>query len=134
MEPTQVTFPDLFDLQDRVRFAPMEGRIWLDKYRMLLLHVEAFGSFRAELIHSLGVNKARTLLTRMGYVAGARDAELARRVRPGESELAAFAVGPQLHALEGIVFVQPVDVRMDVAKGEYYGEFIWRDSDRKSVV
>ncbi|WP_460904007.1 sigma 54-interacting transcriptional regulator [Paraburkholderia jirisanensis] len=111
----------------RLHFSPGDGRIWLDEQRMLLVHTGAIGTLRRELIESLGLDAARGLLTRMGYNSGARDAELARRVRPENSITEMFAVGPQLHMLEGITAVEPVRLEIDVERGEYYGEFIWKN-------
>jgi len=65
----------------RLHFSPADGRIWLDDQRMLLIHSSALGVLRRELIESLGIDRARGLLTRMGYHAGSRDAQMARRVR-----------------------------------------------------
>ncbi|MFX8937902.1 V4R domain-containing protein, partial [Acinetobacter baumannii] len=39
-----------------------------------------------------------------------------------------FAVGPQLHALEGFVAVEPVRIDIDVERGVHYVEQIWHDS------
>lgn len=126
-------FPDMRDLLDRLHFSPAEGRIWLDGRRMILLHTEAFGALRQELIESLGAHSARGLLTRMGYLSGSRDAQLALKVRPNGSLLDAFAVGPQLHALEGVVLVEPVKIEMDSARGHFFGEFLWKDSSEDEM-
>ncbi|MGE5147472.1 MAG: sigma 54-interacting transcriptional regulator, partial [Candidatus Eiseniibacteriota bacterium] len=123
-----VVLPDIGDLASRLRFCPQDGRIWLDQRRMILLHVSAFASMRRELIDSLGIEPARGLLTRMGYESGSNDATFARRVRGHQSMTEAFLVGPQLHALEGIVRVVPVTLDFDIAAGHYYGEFLWYDS------
>lgn len=120
--------PDFRDLSERLKFSPQDGRIWLDDIRMMLLHAGSMGALRSELIESLGINKARALLTRMGYVSGAQDAELAAKLRPNADFFDVFSVGPQLHALEGIVSVEPVRLEADVSKGEFYGEFLWHDS------
>ncbi len=125
--------PDGTDLQARLRFAPSEGRIWLDGQRMLLLHVESFGALRKELITSQGIAEARRLLTRMGYVSGLRDADMARRIRGDRSVIEAFHTGPQLHALEGIVQVEPVRMDIDLDSGRYFGEFLWHDSSEDSA-
>lgn len=120
--------PELRDLSERLKFSPQDGRIWLDDIRMMMLHASSMGALRAELIESLGINKARALLTRMGYVSGAQDAELAVKLRPNADFFDVFSVGPQLHSLEGIVHVTPVRLDADVAKGKFYGEFLWHDS------
>ncbi|HTR10489.1 MAG TPA: sigma-54-dependent Fis family transcriptional regulator [Paraburkholderia sp.] len=119
-------YPDIADLMSRLRFAPGNGRIWLDDQRMVLLHAQSLGTLRRELIDSLGIDAARGLLTRMGYNSGARDAELVGKVRPENNVAEMFAVGPQLHMLEGLTEVEPVRLEIDVEKGHYYGEFIWK--------
>lgn len=120
--------PDIADLMAKLRFSPSDGRIWLDEQRMLLIHTSAMGVLRRELIESLGLDRARGLLTRMGYNSGAHDAEMARKLRPNGSIADMFIIGPQLHALEGIVSVEPVRVEIDIEKGKHYGEFLWKNS------
>ncbi|MGQ0618699.1 MAG: sigma 54-interacting transcriptional regulator [Panacagrimonas sp.] len=126
--PTTYDMLEREDLLSRLRFAPESGHIWLDSKRMFLLHVGAFGTLRRELIETVGPAQARGMLTRMGYQSGSRDAELAKKVRADGSYFERFSVGPQLHALEGIVLVEPVRVEVDVERGHHYGEFIWRES------
>jgi two-component system, NtrC family, response regulator HydG len=122
-------FPDIADLAAQLHFSPADGRIWLNDQRMLLIHSQALGVLRRELIESLGLDQARGLLTRMGYFAGVRDAVMARKIRPNKSLQDMFSVGPQLHALEGIVQVELVRMDMDVDLGKHYGEFIWKGSN-----
>ena len=121
-------YPDIKDLASRLHFSPVDGRIWLDDSRMILLRTEAFGALRQELIESLGIESARGLLTRMGYLAGSKDAALARKVRPNDTQMNTFMVGPQMHGLEGIVRVEPVRIEMDSETGRFYCECIWIDS------
>jgi transcriptional regulator with PAS, ATPase and Fis domain/predicted hydrocarbon binding protein len=116
------------DLLSRLRFAPETGHIWLDTKRMFLLHTDAYGTLRQELIETVGLANARGIFTRMGYQSGSRDAELAKKIRADMSYFERYSVGPQLHALEGIVTVEPVRVEIDVERGHHYGEFLWRDS------
>ncbi|WP_218578838.1 sigma-54-dependent Fis family transcriptional regulator [Vineibacter terrae] len=120
--------PDIADLAAHLRFSPQSGHIWLHDKRMLLIHAEAMGVLRRELIDSIGLDHARGLLTRMGYYAGARDAEIARKVRAQTSLHDMFIVGPQLHALSGIVQVETVRLDIDVERGRFDGEFLWKAS------
>ena len=126
--PVSPPMPDWNDLRAKIRFAPADGRIWLDDQRMVLMHLSSLTSLRRELIDTLGVDRARGILTRMGYEAGARDARIARKVRPSANYFDILAVGPQLHALEGVVAVDPIRVEIDVSKGICLAEFLWRDS------
>ena len=75
------------DLLSRLRFSPETGNIWLDSKRMFLLHVGAFGTLRRELIETMGMARARGILTRMGYQSGSRDAELAKKLGISERSL-----------------------------------------------
>lgn len=120
--------PTLEELTECLSFSPDDGRIWLNDQRMVLLHASSFGLFRRELIESLGAEQVRALLTRSGYLSGSRDAELVRQRWSGADPAAIFAAGTQLHALEGLVKVEPVHFEFDTEKGTYLGEFLWHHS------
>lgn len=116
------------DLRARVHFCAETGQIWLHEHRMLLVHAEAQATLRKELIDTLGMDRARGLLARMGYAAGVRDAELARTRAEDSSDLEAFMTGPQLHTLEGIVRVTPVKLELNRHSGKFYAEFLGEHS------
>ena len=120
--------PTVADLSECLFFSPGDGRIWLQDQRMVLLHSEALGSLRREMIDSIGLDKARGLLTRAGYVSGARDAQLVRQQWPDADPPAAAIAGTRLHALEGVVQVEVVHVRYDADTGDYEGEFLWHNA------
>ena len=118
-----IRVPDIQDLAKRLRFAPQQGRIWLDDQRMMLMHISSLGALRQELIESLGKETARGLITRIGYQAGNNDAAMARKVRAGSNTYDDFLAGPQLVSLEGIVHCEPIALDIDVERGHYYGDF-----------
>jgi len=128
MNKPSMRYPQNGDLRKLLRFSAEDGAIWLAENRMLLLHTAAVSALRKELIGTVGVDLARRLLMRMGFASGARDAELAQRVRGNRSVTEAFFVGPQLHMLEGSVQVTPVRLEMDVGAGTFDGEFRWEHS------
>jgi two-component system response regulator HydG len=121
----RVPFPELADLMGRLHFSTTDGRIWLDDQRMLLVHAKSLGMLRKEMIENLGMDVARGFMTRMGYHAGISDARMARKIRSRYSLQDMFAVGPQMHCLEGIGMSQAVRMECDVDKGTHYGEFLW---------
>ena len=121
-------FPPFTDLHEAIRFDSQNGNIWLEEQRMLLLHAAAVGSMRKELMRSLGEDYTRGLLMRMGSTSGRTDAQFAARLRKGASLKDIFAVGPQLHCVEGIVNVEPVALDLGEKSGHFYGEFVWRNS------
>lgn len=120
--------PTVSDISECLFFSPGDGRIWLQDQRMVLLHTEALGSLRREMIDSLGLEQARGLFTRAGYVSGARDAQLVRKQWPEADPLAAALAGTRLHALEGVVKVELVQVSYDPDTSGYEGEFLWHNS------
>lgn len=120
--------PTLRDLAEALSFSPDDGRIWLGDQRMVLWRSSTFGSLRAELIARLGQEQARSLLTRVGYAAGARDAELVRRTWPGSDPVNAFHAGPQMHKLGGIVRPEAIAFEFDIARGSFHADFWWHDS------
>ncbi len=117
-----------FDLPTNLKLNFDYGSITLDKHRMLLMHAGAFGSLRKELIDTLGIERARGLLTRMGYASGKRDAELARVMMPTMSDADVLMLGPRLHSLEGIVRVSAIRTDIDITRGMFDSEFLWENS------
>lgn len=120
--------PNLVDISECLYFSPGDGRIWLQDQRVVLLHAEALGSMRREMVDSLGIKQARGLFTRAGYVSGARDAQLVRKQWPDADPSAAAIAGTRLHALEGMVQVEVVHAAYDANTGSYEGEFLWHNS------
>ncbi|RID99834.1 sigma-54-dependent Fis family transcriptional regulator [Simplicispira hankyongi] len=120
--------PSDTDLRRLVHFSAGDGRIWLSGQRMLLVHAAAFGAMRRELMATLGPLQTRRVLMRAGYASGERDALLARQVRPDAALFDTFAVGPQLHMLEGAVQVTPQTFELDEAAGHFLGRFRWDHS------
>lgn len=116
------------DLRRMVHFSAGDGRIWLAGQRMLLVHTAALGALRREFMGTIGREQTRRMLMRAGYASGERDAALARQVRKDASLLDMFAVGPQLHMLEGAVQVTPEVCEIDVAGGRFHGVFRWDHS------
>jgi len=121
------------EMRSRLRFLPDSGQIWLDEQRMIMVHTGAMGELRRELIETLGHDRARGLLTRMGFASGTRDAAFVRRLFPNASDNDLYIIGPQLHNLEGIVNAKPVKFEMNVARGICEGEFIWENSYEAEV-
>ncbi|WP_101049674.1 sigma-54-dependent Fis family transcriptional regulator [Macromonas nakdongensis] len=120
--------PTLRELTEALVFAPGDGRIWLNDQRMLLWRASTYGSLRRELVARLGMDGARSLLTRVGYAAGARDAELVRTLWSDSDPANVFDAGPRMHQLEGFVRPQTVAFEFDIGRGDFYAEFLWHDS------
>ena len=130
---SHIRFDKLPELASRLNLWFRSGHISLEQERMVLLHTGALGSLRRELIETLGIERARGVLTRMGFASGERDAEMVRQLMPEASDDELMSLGPQMHSLEGIVHVTPITFDIDVARGEFYGEFGWDGSYEAEV-
>ena len=116
-EPSRSTL-DLSQIPEKLHFNPAEALIWLEDRRMIMMSMEGIGSLRQELIESFGMEAARSLLTRFGYISGCRDAELALKLyKDKASTLDLLMAGGELHALQGIVFGELLRSEIDVEKG-----------------
>ncbi len=122
------SFPPDADLRRMLDFSSADGRIWLAGQRMLLIHTASMGALRRELIQTIGRDQTRRVFMRTGYASGQRDAALARKLRGTESVYEMFAVGPQLHMLEGAVQVTTEQFDVDIAAGRFHGLFRWDHS------
>ncbi|MBN3862198.1 sigma 54-interacting transcriptional regulator [Pseudomonas frederiksbergensis] len=120
--------PTLAELAECLFFSPVDGRIWLNDQRMLLLHSSSFGALRREIIERQGLEQTRGLFTRTGYLSGARDARLIRERWPDADAAAVFSAGTRLHTLEGMTKVEPLHFKFDADSGFYEGEFLWHHS------
>ncbi|WP_355661092.1 sigma 54-interacting transcriptional regulator [Halomonas salifodinae] len=128
-------YPDSRDILEKLRFLPDEGQIWLGEQRMLLMQLQTMAAFRHEIIHTLGLKRAKSFFLRLGYHSGLKDAELARAVRGQEMSVEdGFLTGPQLHSLRGLVKVIPLALEIDPGRGHFYGEFEWQDSYEVAII
>lgn len=115
-------------LMERFHVDLAHGTIWLDNRRVLVLQAEWFADLRAELINRLGNESARGILTRLGYAAGIRDAQLAIKLNPGFGLLDLISSGQHFHAFQGSVAVEPLVVELDISAKHCYLEFLWKNS------
>jgi len=120
--------PTLEQLAETVAFSPEDGSIWMCGQRVMLMHSSALGALRRELAETIGLDKTRGLFTRLGWMAGARDAQLVRERWPDGDHAALFSAGPRLHSLEGLVKNEVIRFEFDNALGHFYAEFLWHNS------
>lgn len=116
------------DLRDGFVFNPAQADIRLGNRRMLLVDDLGLGLMRSELIQALGFERARGVMSRIGYGIGVADAQFAQEVRSGGSLIDIYRAGPQLHALKGAVRVEELAFEADFRKGHFYGEYLWHNS------
>jgi len=113
------------DLRELLSMNPRGGIIRLSGQRALLLDAVAMGLLRRELVDAVGWAAARSLLLRFGYAHGWRTAESLREEIPWDTEADWRRAGGRLHALQGLVRVEPMPTPPEP---EPFAHAIWRDS------
>ncbi len=98
--------PTLSELTEALHFALGDGRIWLNDQRMVLMQSQVLGRLRQEIIDAFGMEAAKGIFMRVGYMQGVRDAELILKRFPNQDLTHALAAGPRVHTLEGFVKVE----------------------------
>lgn len=88
-------------LEEMVDFA--DGRIDLRGRRLVIHSIDAFARFRGALLESVGLLRARQVLTGYGYFWGEADAATMRRIYTWDSMRELLTAGSRLHALQGVV-------------------------------
>ena len=94
-------------LAGHLHFSPDDGHIQLFDQRMLLMHAASFAELRREMVSSLGSNKAKELLIRLGYQQGFEDGERIRKLETSDMTQT-LALGARLREIEGFVRNHPV--------------------------
>lgn len=124
--------PQIRELATQLRFAPEEGRIWMDGQRMLLVDGETFADLRDALLSQMGWDAARGLMTRLYFAAGRRDAaRVLKKLGPGADLREALNTGGRIQALQGFLLPEHLGAGLlahDLRSDTYYGEGLWRDS------
>ena len=113
------------DLRELLSFTPEGGVMHFMGRRVILFDVVAMGLLRKELIESLGLSAARSILTRFGYAHGRRTAESLKAEFP---KLCADSwTGPKLHMLHGMVVIKE-NKRTDGSGAAPLVETYWDES------
>lgn len=123
---------DTQTLAAHLHFSPDHGQIQLFDQRMLLMHAAPLAGLRRDIVEGLGVDRACEMLTRLGWQQGVEDGQRVRALvdpKDPQALAAAMSLGPRLREIEGFVVNQPIDViQLDLARGEFWGDYYWRDS------
>jgi DNA-binding NtrC family response regulator len=115
------------DLRELLSYEAGGGLLRFAGERALLLDAVALGLLRKELIGTLGVAGARSVLTRFGFAHGWRTAETLRTALPWDSEDEWRSAGGRLHTLQGLV-VARAPAPEARSSPPPIGESIWLDS------
>lgn len=116
------------DILDRINFDAKNGRIWLAERRMLLLQSASMELLRKELIQTLGFERTKGIIMRLGFAEGFVEAQWARTLRKDHSEQEAFRLGPQLHKVKGCVEVKVESEEIELGADRFRFAHLWENS------
>ena len=108
---------DDLSLENLLEFDPAGGIVRFAGRRAVILDAVAHGLLRKELIDTFGVNVARGILTRFGYVHGKRMAEAMRTEFQWDSDDEWRRAGLRIYCLQGLVVSDPESLGVNLGKG-----------------
>lgn len=108
-----------------LKFKPEEGKITFRDNRMLLFNANALCLLREELIHTLGWEIAKGVLTRFGYRCGFNDVISVRNMFDIQNDSQWMLAGTLMHALEGSVKVITDELKFDRDAGTFLMKGQW---------
>lgn len=98
--------------------------------RSIIVDTHAFGSFRKDLIHYIGLERANGFLFRYGWNLGKHDAKDCIEMGQYESIEELIEYGPILHSMKG--YVKSITTKLEITKTNgiesLHMESIWKDS------
>ncbi|WP_027951158.1 sigma-54-dependent Fis family transcriptional regulator [Haliea salexigens] len=105
-----------------------QGTLWVDDHRMLLLQADWFSDIHKQIIALAGVEQARKTITQLGYSAGVRDANLAKKIYRNKPLSEIMLSGLQFHAFQGLTVVESVASDFTLDPQKFYIEAFWKNS------
>jgi DNA-binding PucR family transcriptional regulator/predicted hydrocarbon binding protein len=98
--------------------------------RSILVDTHAFGSFRKDLIHNIGIERSKGFLFRYGWNLGRQDAKDCKEKGQYESIEELIEYGPVIHSMKG--YVKSITTRLEVKNENgvetLHMESIWENS------
>lgn len=120
MKANQLFLEEVLDVNRRT------GVIRLHEERVVLFSNEALGILSADLIHTLGIERAKGFLMRFGWSWGYRDAETLQAKYDWTSLKELLLAGPVMHTIAGVVTVEPDQI--EITDDALFFSGYWRNS------
>lgn len=124
----------LENVTPQLSFAIAEGKVWLNEQRIMLFSQAALGKFRREVFDTIGLERAKPFFLRLGFQLGRLDGELARNSHHITPLSQRFLIGPQLHALRGMVLPKLRDLTITDTPEEFVCDVEWHNSWEVGIV
>ena len=124
----------LENVTPQLSFAIAEGKVWLNEQRIMLFSQAALGKFRREVFDTIGLDRAKPFFLRLGFQLGKLDGELARNSADASSLEDRFKIGPQLHALRGMVLPKLRELQITDTPEDFVCDVEWHNSWEVGIV
>ena len=119
---------NLENVTPQLSFAIGEGKVWLNEQRIMLFSQAALGKFRKEVYETIGHERAKAFFLRLGFQLGKLDGEVARHTNEDAPMEERFLIGPQLHALRGMVLPELHNLKINRDGFTFVCEVQWHNS------
>ena len=119
---------DLSQVTPHIVFSSEQGKVWLNEQRVMLFSQAALGKFRKEVYDTIGQDRCKAFFLRLGYQLGILDGELARSSGAEMPIKDRFNLGPELHALRGMVLPELQRLVVSEKGDEFICEVVWFNS------
>jgi anti-anti-sigma regulatory factor len=116
------------NLREMLNFKPGTGEVLFGRNRMVIANADSFGLLRKELVSSLGMDRARGIIKRFGYLSGYSDAEMIKANFQPDSEEDWIASGAALHVWEGIAHAKIERLDFNRDEGRFFLSAYWDNS------
>lgn len=107
MKANKLVFDNLVDISPRTGVIKFNGK------RMILSSTEALGFLRQDIIRTLGMERAKSVLLRYGWASGYNAAKAVKKAFPWRTKEELILAGPALHTLGGPVMVETEEIQVD---------------------
>lgn len=113
-------------LDELIQFS--HGSISMQGRRLILHDLHAFGHFRKDLIHMVGIENTQRILTRFGYFAGQADAAAMKRVFEWDNTEELLRAGPKMQSIQGVALAELRRFSFDQHSERLFVEVVWDES------
>lgn len=110
-----------------LEFLPEQGKILLERSRVMILDATSLGMLRKDLINTLGIDRAKGFLIRYGYSCGYQAAMNIKKEFQWDEEGEGVFSGPTMHTQQGFVLSKLFyNINHQTETGFYHGS--WTNS------
>ena len=116
------------NLEQSLKFDPEHGLLTFGPQRMVIMSANALFRLSALIIDIGGVETARVFIPRFGEAAGRDDAKLLKEQLSPDTDVDWLAMGPTIHAWEGLVKPSVDALEMDREANKFFLQGKWENS------